>query len=164
MIAARRHTMLVWDDGRGLVAARTRPRDWLTAHVVGSSLDAQLASGRSPEAAPALALRAQMLVRPSHRRALACSIREVISRATRPARVPTAVVPVSRARVLDAAVDLAELGRRLDGGGPVAAEGVARVAALLRDGRGPLYSRCSTAPLRQVVQSIIQDLDRAVTA
>jgi hypothetical protein len=155
--------MLVWDDGRGLVAARTRPQDWMVAHLGASSLDEQLASGRSPETAPALALRAQMLVRPSYRRALAVGIRELISRATRPTRVMTAAVPLCRARVLDAAADLAELSRRLDGGGPVAAEGVARAAALLRDGRGPLYSRRNARPLRPLIQSIIRDLDAVVS-
>jgi hypothetical protein len=154
--------MLVWDDGHGLVAARTRLRDWLMAHVIASSLDAQLAAGRSPETTPALALRAQMLVRPAYRRALAASVHRLISRATRPPQGPAVAAPLCRGRILDAAADLAELGRRLGAGGPVAAEGVARAAALLRDGRGPLYSRRNAAQLRPLLQSIIRDLDAAV--
>jgi hypothetical protein len=155
--------MLVWNDGRGLVAAKTRLRDWLIAHLAASSLDAQLASGRPPEAAPALALRAQMLVRPSYRRALAASVYNLTTRATRPTGAPNAAAPLCRDRVLDAAADLAELGRRLDRGAPVAAEGVARAAELLRDGRGPLYNRRNAAGLRPLVQGIIRDLDAVVS-
>jgi hypothetical protein len=154
--------MLVWDDGHGLVAARVRLRDRLVARVAAGSLDAKLAAGRPPEERPALALRAQMLVRPSYRQALADSIRRLISRATRPAQALTVAVPLCRDRIRDASADLAELSRRLDGGGPVAAEGVARAAALLRDGRGPLYSRRNSAQLRPLLWSIIRDLDAAV--
>jgi hypothetical protein len=154
--------MLVWDDGHGLVAARVRLRDRLVARVAASSLDAKLAAGRPPEEGPALALRAQILVRPSYRRGLADSIHGLVSRARRPAQALTTAPPLCRERILYASADLAELSRRLDGGGPVAAEGVARAAALLRDGRGPLYSRRNCVQLRPLLQSIIRDLDAAV--
>jgi hypothetical protein len=150
--------MLVWDDGHSLVAARPRLRDWLAAHVAASRLDRQLAAGRSPEATPALALRAQLLVRPSRRRAVADALNLLMTRAIDPPATPTVILPC-RDRVQQAAADLAALASCLLTAGPVAARGVAEANILLSDGRGPLYNRRNCEDLPARVRSVIRDLD-----
>jgi hypothetical protein len=151
--------MLVWDDGHSLVAARPRLRDWLAAHVAASRLDRQLAAGRSPEATPALALRAQLLVRSSRRRAVADRLNLLMTRATDPPATPTVIVPPCPDRVQQAAADLASLAHRLLTAGPIAARGVAEANILLSDGCGPLYNRRNCEDLPERVRSIVRDLD-----
>ena len=150
--------MLVWDDGHSLVAARPRLRDWLAAHVAASRLDRQLAAGRSPEATPALALRAQLLVRSSRRRAVADRLNLLMSRATDPPATPTVILPCGD-RVQQATADLAALASCLLTAGPIAARGVAEANILLSDGCGPLYNRRNCDDLPERVRSIIRDLD-----
>ena len=155
--------MLLWHDGTSLVAARPRLRDWFAARAGASRLDAWLAAGASPEATPALALRAQLLVRPSVRRAVADSLDRLTTRATDPSAAPIAAVSLCRDRILRAVADLAELAHRLRAAGPVAARGVAEAAVLLSDGSGPLYNRGNREDLPDRVRGIIRDLDPLVS-
>jgi hypothetical protein len=151
--------MLVLDDGRGLVAVRPRLRDWVAVRAGASRLDDQLAAGVSPETTAALALRAQLLVRMSRRRALARSLRRIMTRAIDPSSEPLAAVPLRRDRVRDAAGEFGELIQCLLTSGPVAAHGVAQAEVLLSDGRGPLYNRRNRDDLRARLRDIIRVLD-----
>jgi hypothetical protein len=67
-------------------------------------------------------------------------------------------VPVCRERVTDSAEELGDLIRRLLGGGPVAARGVALASVLLTDGSGPLYRRASADDLRARVREAVNAL------
>jgi hypothetical protein len=152
--------MLVLLDECGCPAAHpVYPWDrflvWLQVH----RLDADLARGVSPEATPALALRAQMLVSMAARRDLARSAQRILTSATRRSPHGRLPVPVCRDRVRDSAGEFGELISRLLAGGPVAARGVARVSVLLGDASGPLYHQASPDDLRAGVRAAVDALE-----
>ena len=136
--------MLLLMDKTGCpVASRARAWDRLLMRLRGFRLDQELARGASPEASVELALRAQLLVRPRHRRELARSMGRLLSAAQGPPCGGRLPVPVCRDQVREGADELGELIGRLRARGPVAARGVAQASLLLADASGPLY-RCST--------------------
>ncbi len=153
----------------------TAPSPGLPVSRTGSWFDSELAAGASPDATVALALRAQMLVRTRTRHGMARGAQRLLERAMQaPAadRPPAPAagrllmpaggllkVPVCRDRVRDSAEDLGDLIRRLLGGGPVAARGVALASVLLSDGSGPLYRRSSADDLRARVREAVDALD-----
>ena len=145
--------MLVLLDEAGCPIARTaRPWDRLVVRLRAFSLDRDLAAGASPDASVALALRAQMLVRPRYRRDLARSVRRVLTAATQSplrSRVP---VPVCRDRVKESSQEFADLIRGLLAAGPVAPRGVAQASMLVADASGPLYRRAGAGDLRARVR------------
>jgi hypothetical protein len=145
--------MLVLLDEAGCPIARTaRPWDRIAVRLHTFSLDRDLAAGASPDASVALALRAQMLVRPRYRRALARSARRVLTAATQSPFGSRLAVPVCRDRVKDSSEEFADLIRRLLAAGPVAARGVAQASVLVADASGPLYRRASPGDLRARVR------------
>jgi hypothetical protein len=166
--------LVLLDEDDCPVARPARLWDRLMVRVRASRLDSELAAGASPDATVALALRAQMLVRTRTRRGMARGAQRVLERAMRvpaadrppaPAggglRMPAAgvmQVPVCRERVTDSAEELGDLIRRLLGGGPVAARGVALASVLLTDGSGPLYRRASADDLRARVREAVNAL------
>jgi hypothetical protein len=144
--------LLLMDKAGCPVASRARPWDRLLVRVHGFRLDQQLADGASPEASVELALRAQLLVRPRHRRELARAMGRVLSTARRRPRAGGMRVPVCRDRVRECEDELGELIGRLRARGPVLARGVAKAGLLLADGSGPLYRRSSRDDLRAGVR------------
>jgi hypothetical protein len=106
------------------------------------ALDAQLAAGASRLSRPELALRAAQLERPQQRRALARTLRLVVSEA-RGARPPLCASPVVVAPegVRAHARELLALADRLEAPGPARARGVAIVRQLITDVQSsPLYA------------------------
>jgi hypothetical protein len=145
--------MLVLLDEAGCPIARTaRPWDRIAVRLRAFSLDRDLAAGASPDASVALALRAQMLVRPRYRRGLARSARRVLTAATQSPFGSRPAVPVCRDRVRDSSAEFADLIGRLLAAGPVAARGVAQASVLVADANGPLYRRASADDLRARVR------------
>jgi hypothetical protein len=145
--------MLVLLEEAGCPIARTaRPWDRMAVRLRAFSLDRDLAAGVSPDASVALALRAQMLVRPRYRRGLARAARRVVTAAAQPPLSGRLAVPVCRDRVAGSSEEFADLIRRLIAAGPVAARGVAQASVLVADADGPLYRRASTEDLRARVR------------
>jgi len=147
--------VLVAGDGRTLSLRRVRLRDRLAAWVRASALDHQLASGTSPEASAALALRARSLYRPSERRLLARGLRRIGALATTPGRAPRAA-PICREAVRSAKAELDALAERLEGPAPVDVRGIATVRELLGDGAGPFYGHADPGRLRdELVRTLV---------
>ncbi len=139
--------LLLLDQAGCPVARSARPWDRLLIRLRAFRLDTDLAGGASPEASVELALRAQLLVRPRHRRDLAASLSRLLATARQAqfgARLP---VPVCRDQVRDCQDELEEVIARLRAAGPVPARGVAKVCILLADASGPLYRRSSPGDL-----------------
>ncbi len=158
--------MLVLTARRGgeIVASEPTVRDRMVARLHARALDRQLAAGASPESSPALALRAQILVRPSARRYLARSLRRLLRAALDPPRRHPVTVSSQQSRTLRAAADeLEALIARLLAPGPVAAHGVAKTAVLLGDGAGPLHLNSRHLDLRPAVQAAVNSLDEPLT-
>jgi hypothetical protein len=135
--------LLLLDKAGCPVASTARPWDRLLVRLRAFRLDKDLADGASPEASAALALRAQLLVHPRHRRDLARSLRRVLTTAKRSPLGSRLPVPVCRDRVRDCEGEFGELIGRLQAAGPVPARGVAMAGLLLADASGPLYHRAS---------------------
>jgi hypothetical protein len=125
-------------DCAGLHAQHVRPVDRFLSWSRGATLDGQLADGVDPESNVGLAVRAQLLVRPSQRRRLARGLRRVLTTAQASPGVRTRA-PVQVGTVSLARADLETLADRLLQPGPVNVRGVARTKVLLGDGSGPLY-------------------------
>lgn len=127
-----------WD---GLVIAkRPRLRDRVAAHIRRRRLDRALAGGIPPETSVALALRAERLTEPEHRRSMAQALRRILRESRDGGRAGPGRVPPSRARVRAAREQLAMLADTLEDPGPVSAGGAAQALMLLTDGTGPLYN------------------------
>jgi hypothetical protein len=131
-----------------VVARRPRLSDRLAARWHPRRLDRALAAGTPPEASPALALRAQRLTEPEHRRSIAQALRRILREAHAGYRPALGRVMPSRARVTAAREELIRLADTLDDPGPVTAGGVAQALLLLTDGTGPLYNPSTHSTLR----------------
>ena len=150
--------------GEGILFRRARLRDRLVARVRAARLDDELARGVAPEASVALLLRAQTLIAPSTRAALATQIQRILRDALSGyVWVISRVTPRRRA-VLDAAEELEALAHRLVEPGPVSADGVARVRLLLTDGCGPLYAHSASEKLRTVAAEALDGLEPRLVA
>ena len=139
------------------------PWEWLVSHVRAAKLDRDIAAGASADGSPLLALRAQALVQPSMRRALARTVGQLLAEATGTgSSAPHAAelrIPIRRDTIMDAADALQMLIERLLTRGPVPARGVAQVRLLLTDGAGPLYYPSDAADLRAAVDAAIEQLE-----
>jgi len=124
-------------------------------------LDHDIAAGASPESSPLLALRAQALVRPAMRQALARSVERLLEEAARGPAPPSfgLRVPVRRDRILESADALQMLIDRLLAPVPVPARGVAGVRILLTDGAGSLYYPSAGDDLTSLVLEIVEQLE-----
>ena len=152
--------LLVFDkDESRLTARHAGLRQRFNARLHAARLDREMAAGASPEATAELALRAQALVGMSVRHDLARSVQRIVDATTRPTITGRPRIPLCRERVADARGDLETLIEQLRTPGPVAAQGVARVSALLSDGGGPLYHRGSRDDLRTRVHETVEALD-----
>jgi hypothetical protein len=125
------------------------------ARVRASRLDSDLADGASPDATVALALRAQILVRPRTRRDVALGAQRLLATAMQ----TRAAVPLCRDRISESSEEFGNLIQRLLAGGPVAARGVALASVLLSDGGGPLYHRGNTDDVSARIREAVNALD-----
>lgn len=140
-------TLLLVDphNPQRLTAGFNRRCDRFFGLLFASSLDRQLAQGRSPESNRLLAARAQLLVSPAMRRALAQNWEHLVGQARTPPVQRDPRVPLNRARIIACEPAIQEMLNALLAPLPVPARGPAMVSCLLSDGTGPLYDRrCST--------------------
>jgi hypothetical protein len=115
-------------------------------------LDRELADGLLHDTTAERALRAQQLVGPRSRRALARSLNEVIAMAANPrANLISSAVPIVRDAVSPFREALLGVAERLDDEAPCNPCGVARLQSLLTDGAGPLYNGASERSLGDLV-------------
>ena len=122
------------------------------ARVLASSLDRQLAEGRSPRSSRALVVRARQIVSPARRWELAQRWVGVLDLARRPPVPRTPRDPLCRGRIAAAEQDVREMIAVLTDGPPIAARGAAMASWLLRDGTGPLHNYRSPVDLGAVVR------------
>jgi hypothetical protein len=123
----------------GVRSARVRVVHRLMARYRAALLDSQLANGVEPESDISLALRAELIVRPSETHRLARALKWVVMTCESSPRVPVRA-PIQRQAVRLARGELLTLADRLLQAGPLGVQGVARARVLLRDGTGPLYA------------------------
>ena len=140
----------------------TRPCRWwdrAVARLQAPTLDRRLASGFEPEANRFMATRAQTLVSPGRRKALAANWEHLLDVAGRPALRHNGRVPLCRDRIAEAQSEVRSMVIALVSPGPVAACGVAMASRLLSDGAGPLYNRRSPTHLAAAVRDVTAQLD-----
>lgn len=118
-----------------------------------------MASGTSPDASPALSLRAQILIGAKERKRLARTIRRLVRDAQFPLTPLTPGVPMCRRKIQRSRKTLQALAERLAGASPVDARGVAQVRLLLCDSSGPLCWRSGADDLEPAVQEAIEALE-----
>jgi hypothetical protein len=159
----RRLTTLVLVEAEGtrrLAAATEWPWTRLAVHLLASSLDRQLAEGRSPESNARLGARARMLVAPAVRHEYARLLAHLEEQARRPPVMRSSRSPLNRVAIAACALRFAEVRRRLTGHHPVPARGIAMASRLLGDGTGPLYNRrLSARHLDDALARIMEQLD-----
>ena len=153
--------LVLLEEAGSPVACVVRPWDRVWARLRAFRLDSDLATGASPEASVALALRAQMLTRTQYRRGLAAGADRVLASAMQPAYASRLPVPVCRDRVRDCSEEFGELIRLLRAAGPVPVRGVAKAVVLLADASGPLYHRATADDLRARVREAADALNAA---
>ena len=132
-------------------------RERVLAHMLGASLDRQLAEGRAAESSPLVAARARYLVSAAGRREIIRSWNNALRQARQPAFMPRA--PLCRDRVITAEDDVRYLLALLAGPRPVAARGAALAVVLLTDGSGPVHNDRSPVRLGPAVREAIRQLD-----
>lgn len=149
-------------DPEQLVVRRVRRFDGPTARVFASSLDRQLAAGRSPESSQLLATRAAQLASARMRRKLARNLDHLLDLVNRAPTVrgPRVLVPYQSIKEVEP--ELREMLTKL--ATPTSARGVAMARALLSDGTGPLFNRHSSTNLRDAIHHATAQLDRSGSA
>ncbi|HXD57915.1 MAG TPA: hypothetical protein VN606_08350 [Thermoleophilaceae bacterium] len=126
------------------------------------SLDHRLALGERPDFDPALALRAQQLMRDKTRRSLARLLRRDIRLAFEPCRWGSSS-PLDRHAVADAAPLIDGIARRLTAPTPVGVRGIALISDMLGDGASPLYDAGWTSqPTAGALTNRLHSADRAL--
>ena len=133
-------------------------RDRIMTRAHRFALDRALAEGASPESSPALALRAQQLLRPTVRRQLGQQIETALRDARRPPFV-TRTAPIPGHAVRDSDGQLERLAMRLLDDRPLAVRGIAHVRTLLCDGTSPLYSASDPEALRAALDAATDALE-----
>jgi len=151
------------DDPRHLTVRRNRGWARLVGRLLVSSLDRQLAEGRSPESNRLLAARAHVLVAPMTRRALVQSWEALLGQARRPPTMRTPRAPFNRETVVACEPDIQEMFDALLNPLPVPARGTAIASWLLCDGTGPIYDRHRPGDLRIALREAIEHLDPAAS-
>jgi hypothetical protein len=157
-----RSTNLLIDDPHHPGRLVPKPkRAWLgpLAHLLGWSLDRQLATGRPPEASRLLTTRAQWLVSPQTLMQLARNWEAVREQARRPPTPRDPRMPVCRDRVIAAGPDIERLLRALAAPCPKPVRGTAMASSILSDAAGPLYNPGSAIELQTALHEAISQLD-----
>jgi hypothetical protein len=150
--------VLLLSHNGDVVARGARWHERLVARWRAPHLDDELARGADPDGSPLLALRARRLLSARVRASFARELRGIVDEARSGPHRLTRVEPPRR-QVMAAADDLEALADRLGSAGLLSVRGVAEVAVLLRDGRGPLYFGTSRGALRAAVQRVAADLE-----
>jgi hypothetical protein len=132
----------------------------LRVFVARGRLDRQIVAGRPCESSAALALRARQLTDPRTRRRIANDLRGIVDYVHRRGsrRVISAVV-IEPAAVRTGRQAILELARRLEGTARVSPSGVVLAAALLTDGRSPLFSPHSERTVAPAVSEVHDALE-----
>jgi len=151
------------DNPEQLIARHNRGWICLVARFLASSLDRQLAEGRSPESHRLLAARAQVLVSPVMRRELVDSWENLLVQARRPPAMRDPRAPCNRQAIIECECDIRELRKALLTPLPVPARGPAMASWLLRDGAGPIYNRHRFGDLGATLRETITQLDASVS-
>ncbi len=161
----RRPTLLLIDadDPHQLIARSNWGWACLLSGPFASYLDRQLADGRSPESSPLLAARAQVLVAPVTRRALAQNWENLLAQARRPPATRNPRVLYNRESIIACESDIREMQNALLVPLPSPARGTAMASWLLRDGTGPIYNRRLSGDLGMTIKKAIAQLDAAVS-
>jgi hypothetical protein len=151
--------LLIDPDGpRHLQASRNRRSTRLVARLLASSLDRQLAEGRSPESHQLLAARAQLLVSPALRAELAADLARVGERSRQTPVRRSPKVAVNRHGIVACSQELQQACDALVALRPTSARGVAIISGLLSDGTGPLYNTRRSAELSPTLCEAIDQL------
>jgi hypothetical protein len=152
--------LLIRDPGdRRLLARPCRWWDRAVVRMQAATLDRRLASGFEPEANRFMAARAQELVSPGRRQALADNWEHLLDVARDPALRPNGRIPLCRERIAEAESEVRSMLVTLVTAGPVSARGVAMASRLLSDGAGPLYNRRNPADLVAAIREVTAHLD-----
>lgn len=161
-----RHDTLVFVDGNGpgqLGWCPRRIRDRALARAFGFQLDRQLAAGRPPESDRLLAVRAQHLVSPATRQALADDWEHILDIVKRAPAPTLGRMALCRDQVVAAKLEVRKIAQCLRTPLPVAAAGVAAASVLLTDGAGPLHNPRAEVDLRDALSLAITQLDPSVS-
>ena len=146
-----------------LTVRSNRPWVRLAVRLLASTLDRQLAEGRPPESNRLLAARAQELVAPATRGALAQNLAHLLKTARTPPPIGTHRVPLNRHGIVACEAEVHQILSALVDPLPPPARGAAMVSWLLRDGTGPLYQRRRSAELAVALREVTAQLDPSLT-
>jgi hypothetical protein len=155
--------LLIDPDHPGLTARSNRRWGRLLARLLGPTLDRRLAQGLPSESSHLSAVRAQVLVSPAVRCALAQNWESLLVQARTPPVMRDPRVPVNRDGIIACEPDIRALLDALLAPLPVPARGVAVASWLLADGAGPVYDRRHSADLGTAVREATAQLDPSVT-
>lgn len=147
---------------RGPQPWTARPDRRWAHHLAGlfaSSLDRKLAAGHSPEDGRLLAARAQALVSPAGRQALARDWANLLVRAESGPAMRSPLAPLNRERIMMAEPAIHELIAALRVPLPIPARGAAMASWLLRDGAGPVHNWRRSAELDGALTAACDRLD-----
>jgi hypothetical protein len=135
--------------GHGLASRAGRQALRPAVFVSRGQLDQELASGADPASSPALAVRADQLLRRRYRRRLARSVERLVAEfdANRGWWF-SAAVPFLREQVAEARGTLVSVAGALRDTQPVRARGVAMVSRLITNPESPLYVRNARGALQ----------------
>lgn len=134
---------------------RARLEDRLVARLLGSCLDRELADGAAASLSKAHDARAEQLISPRMRRAVARSLEKLLDRAQTSGRVaPIATIPPCREQIIEAASLIASTVSRLRSREGVDARAVAKLKLLVRDRRGSCYRRIGPDALSVALREI----------
>jgi hypothetical protein len=161
----RHNTLVLVDaDGPGQLGwCPRRIRDRALARAFGFQLDRQLADGRSPESDRLLAARAQHLVSPATRQALADDWEHLLDMVKRAPAPTLGRMALCRDQIVAAKPEVRKIAQCLRAPVPVAAGGVAAASVLLTDGAGPLHNPRAPIDLRDALNLAIAQLDPSVS-
>ena len=147
------------DNPGRLVASPNRRWVRLGTRLFASSLDRQLAHGRSPETHRFRAARAHALVSRAMRLELAADLTNVLTKARRASAVRDPRAPLNRDCIAECGLEIEHTCSALLAPRPISARGAAMISWLLSDGTGPLYNcRCS-ADLAGALNEALAALD-----
>ena len=139
-------------------ANRVPLRVLVGVRMLGASLDNKLAEGCAPETSRLLATRAQLIVSPTMRQALADNWLALLVQAREPAGFLSPRVPLVLDWIVAAQTQIQELADALLAPMPTS-RGVAMARSLLSDGSGPIYNSACSTDLGLALREVIARLD-----
>jgi hypothetical protein len=156
--------LLVVPDGPPHLTALCN-RWWvrLMARVQSSSLDRRLADGCSPESSGVLAARAQVLVSPVTRGALAQGWENVLRHAQKAPAMRDPRARLNRCGIIACERYIRDVQLTLSTPQPLPARGMAMMSCILSNGMGPLYGRRSPGDLKIALEEAMAQLDPSVS-